>query len=64
MPGYSLMNARITYETGDGKWNVAVSVENLLDKFYWYTLAPSGARSLDYPWTIARAARGEGVRRH
>ncbi len=47
VPGYGLMNARLTFETGDGKWNLALSVENLLDKFYWYTLGPSVALSLD-----------------
>jgi iron complex outermembrane receptor protein len=40
VPGFSLVNARITYESGDGKWNLALSAENLLDKFYWYTIAP------------------------
>ncbi|MEJ1963142.1 MAG: TonB-dependent receptor [Gammaproteobacteria bacterium] len=40
VPGYSLVNARLTYESSDAKWNVALSAENLLDKFYWYTLLP------------------------
>jgi iron complex outermembrane receptor protein len=39
--GYGLVNARITYATADDKWNLSVSAENLMDKFYWYTLAPA-----------------------
>jgi len=40
IPGYGLVNARITYAPGTGDWLVALSAENLLDKFYWYQLAP------------------------
>jgi outer membrane receptor for ferric coprogen and ferric-rhodotorulic acid len=40
VPGYGLMNARLTYSPEDAKWDVSVSADNLLDKFYWYTLAP------------------------
>jgi iron complex outermembrane recepter protein len=39
--GYGLVNARINYATGDGKWNVALIADNLLDKFYWYALGPA-----------------------
>jgi iron complex outermembrane recepter protein len=39
--GYGLMNARINYATSDGKWNVALIADNLLDKFYWYTKGPA-----------------------
>jgi iron complex outermembrane recepter protein len=40
VPGYSLVNARISYAPEDGKWDLSLSADNLLDKFYWYTLAP------------------------
>jgi len=40
VPGYTLVNARIGYAPEGGKWDMALSVENLLDKFYWYTIAP------------------------
>jgi iron complex outermembrane receptor protein len=45
IPGYGLANARITYDT-DGDWEVALSANNLFDKFYWQqlgsALAPNG----------------------
>ncbi len=41
VPGYGLVNARITYMSEDGKWSAALSAENLFDKFYWYSLAPA-----------------------
>jgi iron complex outermembrane recepter protein len=41
VPGYGLVNARITYAAEDDKWNLTLSAENLLDKFYWYQLAPA-----------------------
>ncbi len=44
--GYGLVNARVTYTTEDGKWDLAVSAENLLDKFYWYQLG-SARSNLD-----------------
>jgi iron complex outermembrane receptor protein len=39
--GYGLVNARLTYTSGDAGWMVALSAENLFDKFYWYQLAPA-----------------------
>ena len=39
--GYGLVNARINFTTADNKWNVALIADNLLDKFYWYTLGPA-----------------------
>lgn len=39
--GYGIVNARINFATGDGKWNVALIADNLLDKFYWYALGPA-----------------------
>ena len=41
IPGYTLVNARLTYESGDGKWTAALAAENLFNKFYWYQLAPN-----------------------
>ncbi len=35
------MNARINFATPDNKWNVALIADNLLDKFYWYTIGPA-----------------------
>jgi len=40
IPGYGFLNARVTYAHAEGDWMVALSAENLLDKFYWYQLAP------------------------
>ena len=40
VPGYGLVNARVTYESPDSKWFLVLSADNLFDKFYWYTLAP------------------------
>ena len=39
IPGYTLLNARLTYTSGDGKWLAAVAAENLLDRFYWANLS-------------------------
>jgi len=41
VPGYGLANARISYSPEDSTWELAVTAENLFDKFYWYTLAPA-----------------------
>ncbi|HXR92509.1 MAG TPA: TonB-dependent receptor [Steroidobacteraceae bacterium] len=38
VPGYGLVNGRLTYEPANSKWTAAVSAENLLNKFYWYQL--------------------------
>ena len=38
--GYGIVNARLMFATGDNKWNVALVADNVLDRFYWYTLAP------------------------
>ena len=38
--GYGLVNARVTYTSADSAWMLALSAENLLDKFYWYQLGP------------------------
>ena len=39
IPAYTLVNARLTYASEDGKWVAALSAENLFDKFYWHQLA-------------------------
>lgn len=39
VPGYTLVNLRLTYMTSDGKWSASVAAENLFDKFYWASLA-------------------------
>lgn len=35
VPGRSLFNARLTYETADGDWSASLGVTNLFDKFYF-----------------------------
>ncbi|MEO5706520.1 MAG: TonB-dependent receptor [Alteraurantiacibacter sp.] len=35
VPGRSLFNARISYETADENWQVSAAVTNLTDKFYY-----------------------------
>lgn len=66
VPGYGLVNARLTYNSEDGGWAVALAAENLLDKFYWYQLAParSNNAALGYPVTDNRTgtpARGREI---
>jgi iron complex outermembrane receptor protein len=39
IPGYSLVNARLTYSSADKKWTAALSAENLLNRFYWLSLS-------------------------
>ena len=42
-PGYTLLNARLTWAAPDGKWSVAGSVSNLTDKSYFYGKLALGA---------------------
>jgi len=35
VPGYTLANARLTYTPDKGKWELAASVQNLFDRFYY-----------------------------
>ena len=44
VPSYALVNGRLTYANSDRDWTVSLSVTNLLDKFYYYSL--SAATSL------------------
>jgi iron complex outermembrane recepter protein len=39
--GYTLLNARLTYDTMEGDWQVALSATNLGNKFYWQQLGPA-----------------------
>jgi outer membrane receptor protein involved in Fe transport len=39
VPGYGVVNARLTFTPDDDKYEIALEAENLLDKFYWYQLA-------------------------
>ena len=41
IPGYGLANMRVSYSPEDNKWELALTAENLFDKFYWYALAPA-----------------------
>jgi iron complex outermembrane receptor protein len=48
VPGYHLGNARITWASGDDKWQAALAVTNVFDKLYYLSvfdlLASSGAK--------------------
>ncbi|WP_160770029.1 TonB-dependent receptor [Alteraurantiacibacter buctensis] len=35
VPGYTLVNTRVTYATEDRDWELALEVRNLTDKLYW-----------------------------
>ncbi|MEP7312652.1 MAG: TonB-dependent receptor, partial [Pseudomonadota bacterium] len=41
VPGYGVVNARITFSPESEAWDLSLQAENLFDKFYWYTLAPA-----------------------
>jgi iron complex outermembrane receptor protein len=41
VPGYGVANARVSYSPEDNKWELALTAENLFDKFYWYALGPA-----------------------
>jgi iron complex outermembrane receptor protein len=45
IPSYSLLNARLTYETESQDWSIALAVTNLTDKFYWYSFAAPGGQN-------------------
>jgi len=53
--GFTLLNARVAYDTSEGDWQVALSATNLTNKFYWNQLGaattatglPADARSGD-----------------
>ena len=54
IPGYGLANARVTYDTSSANWEVALSVNNLFDKFYWQQLGSASDPRTGFP-TPARA---------
>jgi iron complex outermembrane receptor protein len=60
VPGYSLVNARITYAAEDGKWNLALAAENLFDRFYWYTIAPERSTLTGLPFDNRTGSPGRG----
>jgi iron complex outermembrane receptor protein len=41
IPSYGIYNARLTYDSNDSDWQIALSVTNLTDKFYWQQLQPA-----------------------
>jgi iron complex outermembrane receptor protein len=41
VPSYTMANARISWAPADNKWELALSADNLFDKFYWYTIGPA-----------------------
>jgi iron complex outermembrane recepter protein len=45
VPGYSLANLRLTYDTPQNNWQVAFSVSNLFDKFYWQQIGTATQRN-------------------
>jgi len=52
--GYTLVNARIAYDTPAGNWQVALAATNLLDKFYWQQLgAASTTPSVPAPLALS-----------
>jgi iron complex outermembrane receptor protein len=58
IPSYSLFNGRLTYQTENQDWSLALAVSNLRDKFYWYDFgAPGGQNTTGSPgeprmWTV------------
>jgi iron complex outermembrane recepter protein len=38
VPDYTLYNARLSYISPQGKWHMALAVENLFDDFYWINI--------------------------
>jgi iron complex outermembrane receptor protein len=44
-PGYPLLNARIAYEPASGDWQIALNVQNALDREYWQQLGTATQRN-------------------
>ena len=40
IPGMTILSARLTYKTADEKWQGALTVNNLTDKYYFYVQFP------------------------
>ncbi len=60
VPAYTLVNARITYASEDGKWTASVSAENLLDNFYWGQLTAKTSNQTFAPLDNRNGVPGRG----
>ena len=40
VPGYGIVNGRLTFVPNSGKWTIAFSSQNIFNRFYWYQLSP------------------------
>ena len=58
--GYSLLNAHLDWESGDGKWNASVWGKNLTDKFY-HTSRVDLLAGFGYDYNHIGAPRTYGV---
>ncbi len=38
VPSYSLVNARVTYQSADKEWQTSLGATNVFDKFYYYNM--------------------------
>ena len=45
VPGYGLVNLRLSYDPPDNGWQIAGTVTNLFDKFYWQQLGTATQRN-------------------
>ena len=45
VPGYMLLNGRVTWRPGDGKWEAAFEVTNLTNKLYYYATFPNNSNA-------------------
>jgi len=43
--GYGLVNARLSYDSAGGDWQVALTALNVFDKFYWQQLGAATTRA-------------------
>jgi iron complex outermembrane recepter protein len=57
-PGYGLLNARLTYASSEGDWQVALAALNLTDKFYWQNLGAATTRVPGQPLVSGAPAAG------
>jgi iron complex outermembrane receptor protein len=56
IPGYALVNLRMTYLQTDAKWSLSAGVTNLFNKFYWEQLGAATAACI--PGTSTCTAAG------
>ncbi|HVY80134.1 MAG TPA: TonB-dependent receptor [Steroidobacteraceae bacterium] len=49
IPGYGLANARVTFDTADANWQIALNVNNLFNKFYWQQLGSATDPRTGFP---------------